>query len=211
VNDKRVAPIWRREGLKVPARQPRRGRLRLSDGSCLRRRAEPLDHVWSHDFVEDRTHDGRKFRRLDILDEFTHECSPSGWRASSRPPTSLMHSRICSSGVASQVTSDRTTARNSSPSRCRLGLPHAAPRQPASPRARPGRTATCKRSMPGGATSCSMARYSIRRARRRSSARAGGGTMIRSGHRPLWDTDHQPRRYSRPPSPSRKLRRTGSQ
>ena len=71
VNDKR---IWRREGLKVPARQPKRGRLWLSDGSCLRLRAEYPNHVWSYDFVEDRTHDGRKFRMLNVIDEFTHEC-----------------------------------------------------------------------------------------------------------------------------------------
>ena len=56
VNDKRVERIWRREGLKVPEKQPRRGRLWLADGSCLRLRAERPDHVWSYDFVEDRTH-----------------------------------------------------------------------------------------------------------------------------------------------------------
>jgi transposase InsO family protein len=74
VNDKRVERIWRREGLKVPARQPKRGRLWLTDGSCLRLRAEHPNHVWSYDFVEDRTHDGRKYRMLNIVDEFTHEC-----------------------------------------------------------------------------------------------------------------------------------------
>jgi putative transposase len=74
VNDKRVERIWRREGLKVPAKQPKRGRLWLSDGSCLRLRAERPNHVWSYDFVEDRTHDGRKYRMLNVIDEFTHEC-----------------------------------------------------------------------------------------------------------------------------------------
>ncbi|MGC1859663.1 MAG: IS3 family transposase [Methylocystis sp.] len=74
VNDKRVERIWRREGLKVPAKQPKRGRLWLADGSCLRLRAERRNHVWSYDFVEDRTHDGRKYRMLNIVDEFTHEC-----------------------------------------------------------------------------------------------------------------------------------------
>ncbi|WP_156367017.1 IS3 family transposase [Bosea thiooxidans] len=74
VNDKRVERIWRREGLKVPARQPKRGRLWLADGSCIRLRAERPNHVWSYDFVEDRTHDGRKYRMLNIIDEFTHEC-----------------------------------------------------------------------------------------------------------------------------------------
>jgi putative transposase len=74
VNDKRVERIWRREGLKVPSKQPKRGRLWLGDGSCIRLRAERPNHVWSYDFVEDRTHDGRKYRMLNVIDEFTHEC-----------------------------------------------------------------------------------------------------------------------------------------
>lgn len=74
VNDKRVERIWRREGLKVPAKQPKRGRLWLVDGSCVRLRPEYRNHVWSYDFVEDRTHNGRKYRMLNVIDEFTHEC-----------------------------------------------------------------------------------------------------------------------------------------
>ena len=74
VNDKRVERIWRREGLKVPQKQPKRGRLWLADGSCIRLRPEHRNHVWSYDFVEDRTHDGRKYRMLNVIDEFTHEC-----------------------------------------------------------------------------------------------------------------------------------------
>jgi putative transposase len=57
VNRKRVARIWRREGLKVPQKQPKGGRLWLNEGSCLRLRPERRNHVWSYDFVEDRTHD----------------------------------------------------------------------------------------------------------------------------------------------------------
>src|SRR3712207_9013279 len=74
VNDKRVERIWRQEGLKVPAKQPKRGRLWLTDGSCIRLRPEHRNHVWSYDFVEDRTHDGRKIRMLNVIDAFTHEC-----------------------------------------------------------------------------------------------------------------------------------------
>ena len=74
VNDKRVERIWRREGLKVPQKQPKRGRLWLNDGSCIRLRPEHRNHVWSYDFVEDRTHDGKKYRMLNVVDEFTHEC-----------------------------------------------------------------------------------------------------------------------------------------
>src|SRR5215472_8233338 len=66
--------IWRREGLKVPPRQPKRARLWLNDGSCIRPGAERPNHVWSYDFLEERTHEGRKFRMLNIIDEFTHEC-----------------------------------------------------------------------------------------------------------------------------------------
>ena len=73
-NHKRVERIWRREGLRVPARQPKRGRLWLNDGSCVRLRPERPNHVWAYDFVEDRTRDGRKFRMLNVVDEFTREC-----------------------------------------------------------------------------------------------------------------------------------------
>ena len=74
VNVKRVERIWRREGLKVPPKQPKRGRLWLNDGSCIRLRPEYPNHVWSYDFVEDRTHNGRKYRMLNVIDEFTRDC-----------------------------------------------------------------------------------------------------------------------------------------
>ena len=64
----------RLEGLKVPQKQPKKGRLWLNDGSCIRLRPERPNHVWSYDFVESRTHDGRKFRMLNLIDEFTREC-----------------------------------------------------------------------------------------------------------------------------------------
>jgi putative transposase len=74
VNVKRVWRIWRREGLKVPSKQPKRGRLWLNDGSCIRLRPERPNHVWSYDFVQDRTEDGRAFRMLCVIDEFTRRC-----------------------------------------------------------------------------------------------------------------------------------------
>jgi putative transposase len=74
VNHKRVERIWRREGLKVPQKQPKRGRLWLNDGSCIRLRPEYPGHVWAYDFVEARTHDGRKFWILTIIDEASREC-----------------------------------------------------------------------------------------------------------------------------------------
>lgn len=74
VNHKRVERIWRREGLRVPRRQPRRGRLWLHNGSCIRLRPTHKDHVWAYDFVSCRTHDGLPLRMLVVVDEFTREC-----------------------------------------------------------------------------------------------------------------------------------------
>ncbi len=77
VNHKRVARIWRQEGMKVPQRQPRRRRLWLNDGSCIRLRPEHCNHVWSYDFVAERTSDGRPLRMLNIVDEFSRGCAIS--------------------------------------------------------------------------------------------------------------------------------------
>ena len=74
VNHKRVERIWRREGLRVPAKQPKRGRLWLNDGSCVRLRPERRNHVWAYDFVMVRTYDGRPVKILTLIDEFTREC-----------------------------------------------------------------------------------------------------------------------------------------
>jgi transposase InsO family protein len=74
VNHKRVERIWRREGLKVPFKQPKRARLWLNDGSCVRLRPQYRNHVWSYDFVMDRTDDGRAFRMLTVIDEHTRQC-----------------------------------------------------------------------------------------------------------------------------------------
>ena len=74
VNHKRVERIWRESGLKVPQKQPKRGRLWLNDGSCIRLRPQRKDHVWAYDFVSARTHDGAPFRMLTLVDEHTREC-----------------------------------------------------------------------------------------------------------------------------------------
>jgi len=74
VNHKRVERIWRQQGLKIPKKQPKRGRLWLVDGSCIRLRPEFRDHVWSYDFVADRTHDGRPLKILVVIDEYSREC-----------------------------------------------------------------------------------------------------------------------------------------
>ena len=74
MNHKRVERLWRREGLKVPQRQPKRKRLWFNDGSCVRLRPEYRDHVWSYDFVRDRTSEGRAIRLLTLIDEYSREC-----------------------------------------------------------------------------------------------------------------------------------------
>lgn len=74
MNVKRIYRIWRQEGLKVPSKQPKKARLWLNDGSSIRLRPEYRDHVWSYDFVEDKTNDGRKFRMFNVIDEYTREC-----------------------------------------------------------------------------------------------------------------------------------------
>jgi putative transposase len=74
VGKARVYTIWREEGLKIPQKQPKRGRLWLADGSCIRQRPEYENHVWSYDFVSEKTHDGRPFRILNVIDEYSRKC-----------------------------------------------------------------------------------------------------------------------------------------
>lgn len=74
INYKRVERIWREEGLKVPRRHKKRRRLWLNDGSCVRLKAERKNHVWSYDFVSETFSNGKKFRVLNVIDEFTREC-----------------------------------------------------------------------------------------------------------------------------------------
>lgn len=74
VNHKRVYRIWRKEGLKVPKKHSKRGRLWFDNGSCMRKRPEFKNHVWSYDFVAERTKDGRPIKMLNIIDEFSREC-----------------------------------------------------------------------------------------------------------------------------------------
>lgn len=70
----RVYSIWRREGLKVPWKHAKRARIWSNENSCIRLRAEHKNHVWSYDFVSEQTHDGKKLKILNVVDEFTREC-----------------------------------------------------------------------------------------------------------------------------------------
>ncbi len=119
-NHKRVERIWRREGLKVPARQPKRGRLWLNDGSCVRLRPERANQVWAYDFVEDCIRDGRKIRLLNVVEPRGSPASAwrSGLGASWARPTCRMREHpagstcwpTCSSPAARRPTSARTTS-----------------------------------------------------------------------------------------------------
>ena len=108
VNHKRVAKIWRREGLRVPQKQPKRSRLWLNDGSCVRLRPEHKDHVWSYDFVLARTNDGRAFRILNIIDEFTRECLAIlvARKITSQDVIDLLFNLIIFRGVPEHIRSD---------------------------------------------------------------------------------------------------------
>lgn len=74
VSNGRIERLWKREGLSVPSKQQKRGRRWLNDGSCIRLRPERRNNVWSYDFVHCRTDDGKAFRTLNIMDEFSREC-----------------------------------------------------------------------------------------------------------------------------------------
>jgi putative transposase len=108
VNRKRVERLWRREGLEVPRKQPKKGRLWLGDGSCLRLRPDYPNHVWSYDFVEDRTHDGRKYRMLNVIDEFTRACLAIrvGRKLNSIDVVDLLSDLFLLRGVPGHVRSD---------------------------------------------------------------------------------------------------------
>ena len=108
VNHKRVERIWRREGLRVPSKQPKRGRLWFNDGSCVRLRPEYRNHVWTYDFVYERTHDGRQLRLLTVLDEYTRESLAIrvDRRLSSREVITTLAKLFISKGVPEHIRSD---------------------------------------------------------------------------------------------------------
>ena len=108
VGKDRVYTMWWHEGLQVPTKQPKRARLGRADGSCLRRRPAYRHHVWSYDFVADRTHDGRPFRSLNILDEYTRECLAAGVarRIRSQDVLLILAERFLSRGIPTHIRSD---------------------------------------------------------------------------------------------------------
>ena len=142
VNAKRVQRIWRREGLKVPKRQPKRGRLWLNDGSILRLRPNWPNHVWAYDFVAARTHDGRPVRMLTVIDEFTREC------------LAIVVARSLKSDDVLQAISGPTMAASSPPLRCATGSAGSESKRSTSSREARGRTGTTRASTPSFGMNC---------------------------------------------------------
>ena len=64
INHKRVQRLWREEGLRVGRKQRKRARLGGAAQGSQRLRAERTNEVWSYDFVQDRTRDGRRLKLL---------------------------------------------------------------------------------------------------------------------------------------------------
>ena len=150
VNDKRVERLWRREGLKVPMKKPKKGRLWLNDGSCVRLRPEYRNHVWSYDFVHHRTDDGRAFWTLNILDEHSREC------LAIRVKRKLNSTEVIDALTdlftlreVSAFTSGRTMARSSLLRRSETGSKLSEPRQLTLSPDRPGKTDIARASTGG--------------------------------------------------------------
>lgn len=164
----RVERIWRREGLKVPQKQPKKGRLRLNDGSCVRLRAERPNHVWSYDFVQDRTHDGCVFRTLNIIDEFTREALVIRVerRLNSTDMVDALTDLFILRGPPEFIRSDNGAEFSAKKVRAWIGAVGAKTAfiAPGSP----WEKAIVRVSIPASATSCLTARYSIRYAKLRS-------------------------------------------
>jgi len=108
VNHKRVERIWREQGLKVAGRQKKRHRLWLNDSSCIRLRPEYKDHVWSYDIIEDKTYNGKRFRILNIMDEYTRECllSFASRRITSSEVVEFLAELFCNRGLPVYIRSD---------------------------------------------------------------------------------------------------------
>ena len=105
VNHKRVERIWRQQGHKVAKKQQKRRRLWLKDGSTIRLRPEHKDHVWSYDILEEKTYNGKKFRILNIIDEYSRECllSFASRRITSREVVEFLADLFCSRGLLEYI------------------------------------------------------------------------------------------------------------
>lgn len=157
----------------MPHKQPKRGRLWLNDSSCIRLRPEYPNHVWSYDFVEDRTHNGRKIRMLNVIDEFTRECIAIRVERKLKAVDviDVLSDLFILRGIPTHIRSDN--ARSSSPRRYGSGSRRWEPRPPTSCRAALGKTDIARALIRSSVTNCSTAKSSTRSRRRRSSSKTG--------------------------------------
>ena len=212
VNRIRIERIWRKAGLKVPHKQPERSWLWLNDGSCIRLRPGNPGHVWSYNFAGGRTHDGRKFRILSIINEASRKClaMPVARRLQSQDVLAALSDLFMTRGLPAHICSDNAPDFLAKTVQHWLGRIGAKTLTIA--RGRPWENGHCESlasppfgSTSRGATSSSMARSSTRWPRPRGCSRSGAGTTGGSAHTAAPVTARRPRkrlpRECRPPAP----------
>ena len=195
VNHKRVERIWRREGLKVPQKQPKRGRLWFNDGSCIRLRPRRRNHVWAYDFVMLRTHEGRAVRLLTVIDEYTRECFAIKAARQLRSDDVLECLAELLSSTVFLIISVQITARSSPPQRCGSGWDASGSRPSTSNPGVRGRTATMRASTASSEMNCWIGKSFTRCGKLRYSPKTGDTPTTPSGLTALWATGH---RFQRP-------------
>lgn len=208
VNVKRVERIWRREELKVPHKQPKRGRLWLNDSSCIRLRPKYPNHVWSYDFVEDRTHNGRKIRMLNVIDEFTRECIAIRVERNLKAVDviDVLSDLFILRGIPTHIRSDNGPEFIAKA--YGIGSRWWVQRPPTSCRAAHGKTAIARASTRSSVTNCSTAKSSPRSRRRRSSSKAGDSITTPCGLTHRWAISHRhPKQSSGPAKMDRRQHR----
>ena len=122
VNHKNLERLWSEEGLQQPQRHKKRKRLYHHDGSIIRLRPTHPNHVWSVDFVHDKLSNGRRYKMLTVLDEYTREALGVAVAARmGEQQKSWKRSTRCCYGAANQNTFDRTMVRSLQRPRSRNG------------------------------------------------------------------------------------------
>jgi transposase InsO family protein len=66
--------LWKRHGFKIEPQRTRKPRKKDKPTTPLPQQAEYPNHVWTYDILSDRLAEGRPFKTLSVLDEFTREC-----------------------------------------------------------------------------------------------------------------------------------------
>ena len=182
VSDGRIKRLWRQEGLKVPQKQPKKGRLWLNDGSCVRLRPEYHKHVWSYDFVHCRTDDGKVFRTLNIIDEFSRECLAIkvDRKLNSINAIDALTDLFILRGAPAFIRSDNGPEFIAQAVRDWIAAvgTKTAYIEPGSP----WETDTMRASMAGSETNCSTERSSTVYGKYKSSSKNGGDTTIQRDH-----------------------------